>query len=51
MKINIPEEEKKQRQSYYLTEKAISELKKFKKTHKIKNSSKALDAILKSINK
>lgn len=51
LKVKVEAEEKKQRQSFYLTETAIKELQKFKTQHKIKNSSKALDAILKSINR
>ncbi len=51
LKITVPKEEEKQRQSYFITTTAIKELKKFQTQHKIKNSSKALDLILKSINK
>ena len=49
--IIIPKDEKKIIQSYSLTETAIKELQKFKEKHKVKNSSKAIDLILKNINK
>lgn len=51
LKVKVEPEETKERQSYYLTTTAINELEQFRIKHKIKNSSKALDLILKSINK
>ena len=51
MKVKIEPDEEKIIKSFSLTETAIKELQKFKEKHKVKNSSKALDLILKNINR